>query len=123
MKSKPEQPENNPLPPTDEAVDRLAQEIAKKHGRGVGEVSDHDRVEARLQLSVEGGRATDPSRPVISANATGQESPTDTSEIPAQGGKHRRNLNQPEENTLAEKEVESGIDQADSDQRQEPPNL
>lgn len=123
MKSKPENsdPANPELTPED--VERVARQIAQKRGLGADEVTNNDYVEAKLQLSVENPANPSSSKPVISARATGQESASDLGEVPAKGGEQKKVIQNPEENTLAEKEIETGIDQADTEQRKENPEI
>ena len=121
MKSKPEENQTSVADP--QTIDRVAKKIAEKRGRSAREVTDNDYVEAKLQLSVENSPDSTATQPVISSRASGLKSASDHGEIPAQGGEQKKIHQSPEENTLAEEEIKSGIEQADTEQRKENPEI
>lgn len=79
-------------------------------------------MEARMQLETENLNQTDFVFPLTPGGAAGMDSVGDLSGPVAFGGSLFQPLGPDEENTLAEKEVSSGVDQADAEQRKENPS-
>ena len=94
-------------PVTDEMVDQRAIELARINGRT--QVNESDRSDAKRELLVLGNPASEEQEPTIAAVTTWDEEPGST-------GRHIPNKPASDEQTVAERLVEEGVEEAAHEQ-------